>query len=162
MSSNISQPSAVATVVATAIDQIEQAIDEGRRVEIMPDGEVIIGPPSFATNLEECWKIHLRIEDWEVASTEDILFLGMGAAGELGEYLNQVKKFLMNREPHARGLTRSEIKEKAEEELGNTLVYLYLQAKCLGLDFSKAVEKVMPKIRSRFPVGSDSHGQQET
>jgi NTP pyrophosphatase (non-canonical NTP hydrolase) len=134
------------------IAEIEKAMNEGRPVQIQPDGTVVIGQ-SFEENLEELWWIHpesARRSKWAPGSITDLLYLGMKASSELGECTNLVGKIVI-----ADNLSHEDyeaLRMRIREEMGDTLVFMHLLCRNLNLSFEECISSIMTKVRAKFPI----------
>lgn len=75
----------------------------------------------------------------------------LGLAGEVGELLNEYKKFLRDGEAHVR------FGDRLTEELGDLLWYMAATASQFGLDLNEVATQNLIKTRARW--GQKSNGQ---
>jgi NTP pyrophosphatase (non-canonical NTP hydrolase) len=73
----------------------------------------------------------------------DILHAAIGIAGEAGELIDAVKKYIIYGKP----LDGDNI----DEEMGDILWYLAIMAKALGTNFEKLMEANIDKLKLRYP-----------
>lgn len=81
-------------------------------------------------------------------SKEDVRFLSLALAGEVGELGNFVKK-----EWRGDFQTWEQLetyRRNVGKELADIRVYLHLVATAFGVDLDEAVEEKLPEIRSKF------------
>ena len=96
----------------------------------------------------------MKINDYQMealrtAGTNDLLLNGvMGLAGESGECVDLVKKYLF--QGHA--LDR----EHLAKELGDVAWYLAVTAYDIGYDLESVLRMNVDKLRARYPNGFDS------
>jgi NTP pyrophosphatase (non-canonical NTP hydrolase) len=93
--------------------------------------------------LEELWRRHCANVSWDVGSPEDKLFLACGAAGEVGELANLIKKVYRGNEVD---------RDRIREEIGDAVVYLSLLATIHNADLEDCVRLIMPKVRSKYKL----------
>lgn len=72
----------------------------------------------------------------------------MGLAGESGECVDVVKKWMFQKHPLDR--------EKLTEELGDVLWYCAELASGLGVSLDTVAERNIEKLRKRYPEGFDA------
>jgi NTP pyrophosphatase (non-canonical NTP hydrolase) len=108
---------------------------------------------------EEVLKIHERaikrssVEPWSI---EDIRFLALALAGEVGELANLIKK-------HWRGdmVPHPDIDPKVVAELADIAVYHHLLCMALRINIDYAVQRKLPEIRNKFMQVLPNSGQVE-
>lgn len=71
----------------------------------------------------------------------------LGLAGESGEFLDEVKKWIF----HEKQLD----KEHLEKELGDVLWYVAMICKAMGWDLDEVMKKNVKKLQARYPEGFD-------
>lgn len=74
--------------------------------------------------------------------------LAMGMVGELGEFVDEIKKQLYHGHPRDR--------DHEKEELGDIFWYLFMLCKERGLDPDEIARKNIEKLWRRYPSGFDS------
>lgn len=86
-----------------------------------------------------------KITKWPVNSDEDIRFVALALAGEVGELCNLVKKqWRGDKDP---GTRRAEL----EGEMADVRIYLYLLERSLRVDLDEACEDKMKVCMKRWP-----------
>jgi NTP pyrophosphatase (non-canonical NTP hydrolase) len=78
-------------------------------------------------------------------SVDRLLMSALGLAGEVGEYVELIKKFKY----HCRSLDN----DKAIEELGDILWYLAIAAETLGTSLEVISDRNIEKLKKRYPDG---------
>lgn len=78
-------------------------------------------------------------------STQELAIRALGLAGEAGEVVEIVKKYL----GHGHEFDR----DKLNKELGDVLWYVATLADACGLDLAEVAEKNIEKLRQRYPDG---------
>lgn len=91
----------------------------------------------------ELWNVHKRVVNFPVGSSEDVRFLAMGLAGEVGEVLNIIKKDWRGDSGDRRAALR--------EELGDAQAYLSLLVRTCGFDPDEMMYRVVKKAHARWP-----------
>ena len=71
----------------------------------------------------------------------------LGLAGESGEFLDEVKKWIF----HEKQLD----KDNLEKELGDVLWYVAMICKAMGWDLDEVMKKNVKKLQARYPEGFD-------
>jgi len=79
---------------------------------------------------------------------ESLSNYSMGLAGEAGEVLEPLKKFLY----HGHELDT----KKLADELADVAWYISALANTLGIDLSEALERNIVKLKQRYPEGFDT------
>lgn len=92
---------------------------------------------------------HLTVQMPSVEGASTIVPL-LGLAGEVGELINEYKKFLRDGPAHVR------FSERVAEELGDVLWYIAETATNFGLDLGKIAEQNLEKTQGRWGVGGQS------
>lgn len=94
---------------------------------------------------EEVWHIHMKVvKRWLPASPEDKRFLSLALCGEVGELANKMKKDWRGDDPKPS-------LESIREEIADAYIYLYMLARCFGLELDECAESKLPEIRRRWP-----------
>lgn len=78
-------------------------------------------------------------------NADTLLMTAMGLAGEVGEYVELIKKFRF----HSRGLDNYQ----AADELGDILWYLAVASNAIGISLEEIAQRNITKLRIRFPQG---------
>lgn len=94
--------------------------------------------------LNEYQKNAARTIDQELDGFLGLIHAAMGAAGEAGEMVNEVKKSVFHGHPN---------REKIIEELGDTLWYIAEAATRLGVALEYIARQNIEKIAARYPDG---------
>jgi NTP pyrophosphatase (non-canonical NTP hydrolase) len=89
------------------------------------------------------------VKRWEPWSEEDVRFLAMGLAGEVGELLNIIKKDW--RGDFNTPAKRGKLLDMLIEEFADVRIYLELLAIGCNLDLDTACELKMPELFRRWP-----------
>ena len=71
----------------------------------------------------------------------------LGLAGETGEFLDMVKKWIFHEKPLD--------SEHLEKELGDVLWYAAMICKAMGWDLDEVMKKNVAKLQARYPEGFD-------
>lgn len=71
----------------------------------------------------------------------------LGLAGETGEFLDMVKKWIFHEKPLD--------SEHLEKELGDVLWYAAMICKAMGWSLDEVMKKNVDKLRARYPEGFD-------
>lgn len=71
----------------------------------------------------------------------------LGLAGETGEFLDEVKKWIF----HEKHLDNDHL----EKELGDVLWYCAMICKAMGWDLDEVMRKNVAKLQARYPDGFD-------
>lgn len=77
--------------------------------------------------------------------TQELAIRALGLAGEAGEVVEIVKKYL----GHGHGFDR----DKLAKELGDVMWYVATLADACGLDLSDIAQKNIDKLKARYPEG---------
>ena len=94
-----------------------------------------------------------RLLDWERTQGHKDFYSGgilngcLGLAGETGELLDMVKKWIFHEKP----LDESH----AQKELGDVLWYCALIATSFGWELDEVMEQNIAKLETRYPEGFD-------
>jgi NTP pyrophosphatase (non-canonical NTP hydrolase) len=91
-------------------------------------------------NIDEYQELAMR-----TAGSPDRVMPALGLAGEVGEYVELIKKWRY----HGKDLDL----DKAAKELGDVLWYVAVAARSIGLDLSDVAERNIAKLRERYPEG---------
>lgn len=83
--------------------------------------------------------------DWHPEYPRKLAVLGLGLAGEAGEVVEHIKKFV----GHGHELNREHVKK----ELGDVLWYLAAVASQCGLRLDDVAAANIAKLRARYPNG---------
>jgi len=96
---------------------------------------------------KKIWKFQLDSFNSKLMSkkVKDEKFYSLGLAGEVGEYLNMIKK-------EWRGDKKFSLSEKGEE-LADIFIYLVLLISVLDLDLEEIVLKKFEKVKDRIFKG---------
>ena len=73
----------------------------------------------------------------------------LGLAGEAGETLDMIKKWIF----HEKELDLDHL----EKELGDVMWYIALICYSFGFDLDEIMQKNVDKLKSRYPKGFDTH-----
>lgn len=95
----------------------------------------IVGYPAAA---RRTWDPDLTVE-------QGLALIGLGRAGESGEVVDHLKKYLF----HAKPLDR----EKVLDELGDVLWYISNACDLLGTTLDEVADRNDAKLRRRYPNG---------
>lgn len=79
---------------------------------------------------------------------ESLVMTAMGLAGESGEVIDHIKKYVF----HKHELDR----DKIEKEIGDTLWYLTALCNTLAMPLKEVLDKNVEKLRNRYPNGFDA------
>ena len=90
-----------------------------------------------------------RTEKKVYAAGSDITVPILGLAGEVGELINEYKKYLRDGDAHER------FSERVAEELGDILWYVAYTATKFGLDLDRVAEQNLQKTRARWGATQD-------
>lgn len=90
-----------------------------------------------------------RTMNKKLAFGEAISNYSMGLAGEAGEVLEPLKKFLY----HGHTMDRA----KVSDELADVIWYVCALANTLEVDMGAALERNEAKLRARYPEGFDTN-----
>lgn len=71
----------------------------------------------------------------------------LGLAGETGEFLDMVKKWIFHEKPLDA--------EHLEKELGDVMWYVAMICKAMGWSLDDVMEKNVAKLQARYPEGFD-------
>lgn len=82
------------------------------------------------------------------ADTAQALNGCLGLAGEVGEFLDMVKKWIFHKKPLDR--------EHLQKELGDVLWYVVLICDAFGWDLDVIMAKNVAKLKDRYPEGFDT------
>ena len=105
----------------------------------------------WAAEIERIHQTAIKRSGMAPWSQEDIRFLSLALAGEVGELGNFVKKEWRG---DFRTLDQRQSYQKAVmKELADIRVYLHLLATAFHVDLDEAVEEKLPEIRKKFPTG---------
>lgn len=137
--------------------QTAAMIRDNAHKAIIDEGAVLVVDDPADENVAlidvaEFWRCHLIITDHKnitPGSDEDVRFLALGLAGEAGEVANDVKKIWRD------GKTPERV-EHLKTEIGDTLAYLVLLARAVGLNLTDAARDNRLKIYERWPATRSS------
>ena len=90
-----------------------------------------------------------RTEKKVHAAGSDIVVPILGLAGEVGELLNEYKKYLRDGDAHTR------FPDRVSEELGDILWYVAETATKFGIDLNEVAEHNLEKTRARWGLPDD-------
>lgn len=85
---------------------------------------------------------------WAPWSPEDLRFLSLALAGEVGEFCNLIKKAWRGDITKKK---RRRWKAETREELADIRIYLELVARAMDVDLDDAVREKLPELRRRWP-----------
>ena len=97
-------------------------------------------------DFDEYQKLATRTATFEGKQKEyQLLYLGLGIAGEAGEIAEKLKKILRNDD----GVLSEEKREALKHEIGDVLWYLSQLARVLNFSFSEAANANIKKLANR-------------
>lgn len=91
----------------------------------------------------------LIVKRWEPWSEEDVRFLAIGLAGEVGEFLNLIKKDW--RGDFDTKAKRRQLMKDVRGEFADIRIYLELLAIGCNVNLDEACERKMPELFRRWP-----------
>jgi NTP pyrophosphatase (non-canonical NTP hydrolase) len=92
----------------------------------------------------------------EAGQEIDLLHAAVGLATEAGEYTSEVKRIVFYDKPIS-----PEMVDHMAEELGDTLWYIALACRALGVSLERVAERNIAKLDARFPRGEFSPAEAE-
>lgn len=102
-------------------------------------------------NFKDFAKHVSRTVDWKQPQKELIKNFCLGLAGEVGEVIEPIKKFLY----HGKEFNKNELKK----ELGDVFWYVTAIALVNGIDVEQIVQENKQKLEARYPNGFKKAGE---
>jgi len=96
----------------------------------------------------DLYQTEVRRTTGTVGFSDTLVMASMGLAGETGEVIDHIKKYLF----HAHNLDQ----EKLVKELGDVAWYLTALCNVIGVPFKEVIEKNVEKLQKRYPDGFSS------
>ena len=114
------------------------------RAEVESLRKQIVGQPDWRKRSDEIHREFIRRapNPWEPYSTEDIRFLGLAIAGEVGELANFIKKKFWHGDDIA--------PQEFIKELADIRIYLELLSRCFYCDLDEACAGKLDEVQARL------------